>query len=63
MTKKELIENLKDWPDHAEVNLGMIPEDGEDTIWYGILEVEKCPEEDDVYRSHCLIYFRDIVMG
>ena len=63
MTKKELIEALKDWPDHAEVEVGLIPEGGDDTVWYGILEVEKCFEEDEVYRSHCLIYIKDITMA
>lgn len=57
MTKKELIEGLKLWPDNAEIEVSIMDE-GE-PIWMDIVEVERVGKADN---NHCLLYTGRIVM-
>ena len=57
MTKKELIEDLRLWPDNAEIEVSIMDE-GE-PIWMDLVEVEQVGKVDN---DHCLLYTGEVVM-
>ena len=54
MTKKELINHLKNWPEEAEVVINLITPDKKST-WHEIDGVELPPFLEDEFSYHCLI--------
>ena len=65
MTKSELLEALKDWPDDAEIEIS-VPKDLNhpktgDRIWFEIDGVE--PSDEEELNEHCLLYVGDVTMA
>ena len=64
MTKSELLEALKDWPEDAKVEVS-VPIDISRPLsgnrrWFRIAEVEQIIEKSD--NEHCLLYVGNIMM-
>ncbi len=67
MTKKELVDSLKNWPDNAEVVVSVSkesdmsdPHNEEDKIWYELVDVEIPMEGEE--NPHCLLFGGKVVM-
>ena len=59
MTKRELIEVLRQWPDDTGIGLAIpIEEDYNDLVWMEILGIDQFRPNDSEY---CLIYGENIL--
>jgi len=67
MTKAQLLEALKNWPDDAQIEVSIpadIDDPTNDRVWFEIRDVEKFKNslKNKGFDEHCLLYAGKITM-